>query len=135
LDRTIPHLRLYEQFVKGRILKQKEVKDFNKLTGDAMISLQVTLMVKGSPFYHNVRRLVFRTFKKKIDFKNDGLYVINKDGNGYNNRISNVQLVSKAEKQQTSINRGRQSFEYLNPLIAQTGKETIQNAIWSNLST
>jgi hypothetical protein len=66
LDRTIPHLRLYEQFVKGRILKQKEVKDFNKLTGDAMISLQVTLMVKGSPFYHNVRRLVFRTFKKKI---------------------------------------------------------------------
>jgi len=113
LDRTIPHPRLYQQFVKGRILRQKAVKDFNKLTGDAMISLQVTFMLEGSTYFHNVRRLVFGTFKKNINFKKDGLYVINKDGDGYNNRVSNVKLVSKAEKQQRSIKSGRQNFEYL----------------------
>ena len=113
LDRIIPHPRLYQQFVKGRILKQKVVKDFNKLTSDAMISLQVTFTVEGLSYYYNVRRLVFAAFKKKIDFEKDGLYVINKDGDGYNNRLSNLRLVSKSEKQRRSIHSGRQSFDYL----------------------
>jgi len=113
LDRTIPHPRLYEQFVKGRILKPKAVKDFNKLTGDAMISLQVAFTVEGSTRYYNIRRLVYAAFIKKIDFEKDGLYVINKNGDGYNNRVSNLALVSKAEKQRRSINSGRQNFEYL----------------------
>jgi hypothetical protein len=113
LGRTIPHPRLHSQFVKGRILKQKIVRDFNKHTGDDMISLQVAFTVEGSSYYHNVRRLVFAAFKKKIDFKKDGLYVINKDGNGFNNNANNLVLVSKAEKQQRSINTGRQNFEYM----------------------
>jgi hypothetical protein len=45
LDRIIPHPRLYQQFVKGRILKQKAVKDFNTSTADDMVSLQVALTV------------------------------------------------------------------------------------------
>lgn len=113
LDRIIPHTRLYQQFVKGRILKPKVVKDFNKLTGDAMISLQVAFTVEGITYYHNIRRLVFMAFRKKINFAKDGMYVINKDGNGYNNRVSNLKLVSKSEKQRRSINNGRQNFEYL----------------------
>ena len=113
LDRIIPHPRLYQQFVKGRILKQKIVKDFNTLTEDVMISLQVALALENTTHYFNVRRLVYAAFKKKIDFKKDGLYVINRDGDGYNNRVSNLVLVTKAEKQRRSIDSGRQDFEYL----------------------
>src|SRR5436190_12724512 len=107
LDRIIPHPRLYQQFVEGRILKSKIVKDFNKLTGDAMISLQVAFTVEGVTRYFNIRRLVFAAFKGKIDFKKDGLYVINKDGDGFNNGVSNLILVSKSQKQQRSIKKGR----------------------------
>jgi hypothetical protein len=87
--------------------------DFNKLTGDAMISLQVTFTVEGISSYHNVRRLVYAAFKKKIDFQKDGLYVVNKDGNGYNNRVFNLALVTKSFKQRRSIDTGRQDFDYL----------------------
>ena len=121
LDRIIPHPRLYQQFVKGRILKQKIVKDSNRLTGDSMISLQVSLALENTIHYYNVRRLVYTAFKKKIDFKKDGLYVINKDGNGFNNRVSNLALVTKAQKQQRSIEKGRQNFDYL---------KTIDRSAW-----
>ena len=113
IDRIIPHPRLYHQFIKGRILKPKVVKDFNKHTGDAMISLQVAFTVQGATHFYNIRRLVFAAFKKKIDFEKDGMYILNKDGNGYNNRVSNLVLASKVEKQNRSINTGRQNFDYL----------------------
>ncbi len=90
IDRVIPHPRLYKQFVKGKILKQKAVQDYNKHTGDAMISLQVALTVEAVTRYYNVRRLVYSAFIRKIDFKKDGRYVINKDGDGYNNKPTNL---------------------------------------------
>lgn len=129
LDRIIPHPRLYQQFVKGRILKQKVVKDFNQHTGDDMISLQVSFAVEGTPHYHNVRRLVFAAFKQKIDFQKDGLYVINKDGDGYNNRVSNLTLVSKAEKQRRSIDTGRQDFDYLKSVDRSAWKKNYSRRI------
>jgi hypothetical protein len=129
LDRIIPHPRLYQQFVKGRILKQKVVSDFNHFTGDAMISLQVALALENTSHYYNVRRLVFNAFKKKIDFKKDGLYVINKDGNGYNNKASNLVIVSKAQKQQRSITKGRQNFEYLKTIDRSSWKKNYSRRI------
>ena len=129
LDRVIPHPRLYQQFVKGRILKQKIVKDFNSITGDAMISLQVSLALENSIHYYNVRRLVYSTFKKKIDFNKDGLYVINKDGDGYNNRVSNLVLVSKTEKQRRSIDSGRQNFDYLKSIDRSMWKKNYSRRI------
>ncbi|MFT3701912.1 MAG: hypothetical protein QM802_06070 [Agriterribacter sp.] len=113
MDRIVPHPRLYQQFVKGRILKPKVVKDYNRHTGDDMISLQVALTVEATTRFCNVRRLVYAAFKQKINFEKDGLYVINKDGDGYNNKLSNLKLVSKSEKQMRSISSGRQTFEYL----------------------
>lgn len=121
LDRIIPHPRLYQQFVKGRILKQKVVKDFNKLTGDAMISLQIALALENTTHYYNIRRFVYSAFKRKIDFEKDGLYVINKIGDGYNNKVSNLELASKSKKQRRSIKTGRQNFEYL---------KTIDRSYW-----
>lgn len=121
LDRIVPHPRLYQQTVKGRILKQKVVKDFNTHIGDSMISLQVALALESSAHYHNVRRLVYMAFRKKINFKKDGFYVINKDGDGYNNRVTNLALVSKSQKQRRSIDTGRQTFEYM---------KTVDRSVW-----
>ncbi|MBN9379741.1 MAG: hypothetical protein J0H74_03185 [Chitinophagaceae bacterium] len=135
LDRTIPHPRLYQQFVKGRMLKQKAVKDYNRYAGDDMISLQVSLAIENTNHYHNVRRLVYAAFKKKIDFKKDGLYVINKDGNGYNNRLSNLELVSKSSKQRRSIGLGRQNFEYLKTIDRSGWKKNTSRMIPVNQYT
>ncbi len=113
LDRIVPHPRLHSQTIIGKILKQKTVKDINKHKSDAMISMQVALSVDGKTYYKNVRRLVYIAFVKQLNYDKDGLYVINKDGNGYNNRLSNLIVVTKSQKQQRSIRTGRQSFEYL----------------------
>jgi len=42
-----------------------------------------------------------------LDYKKNGLYVINTDGNGYNCKPDNVKLVTKSEKQQRASKRGR----------------------------
>lgn len=113
LDRIIPHPRIHSQHVKGRILKQKAVIDYNRLLGDEMVSLQVAFTRSGKTSHHNVRRVVYHAFVGDIDFSSDGLYVINKDGDGYNNHVSNLILVTKATKQQRSIQSGRQRFDYM----------------------
>src|SRR5579872_2809626 len=93
LDRTIPHSRLYKQFVKGQILSQSVSKNRNIKTGEPMIDLRVTLTVENSPHYFNVRRLIYQTFvDPHLDYKKDSIYVVNIDGDGYNNRPENVGL-------------------------------------------
>jgi NUMOD4 motif len=129
LDRTIPHPRLGRQFVKGRMLKQKAVKDFNKITGDAMVSLQVSLALENVMHFYNVRRLVYSAFTRKINFKKDGLYVINKDGNGYNNLVANLQAVTRSFKQRRSIDSGRQNFEYLHTIDRSGWKKNFSRRI------
>lgn len=132
LDRIIPHPRIYQQFVKGRMLKQKVAKDFNKITGDAMISMQVALSLEKKMHYYNVRRLVYNAFSKRIEYDKDGLYVINKDGDGYNNDITNLELVTKSFKQCRSIARGRQDFEYLRTINRSDWKKNYSRRIAIN---
>src|SRR6185503_15579007 len=62
LDRTVPHPRLYQQFVKGRVLSQAVAKNHNLTTGEPTIDLRVTLTVENTPYYRNVRRLIYKTF-------------------------------------------------------------------------
>jgi hypothetical protein len=108
LDRIVPHPRLYQQFVKGRILSQKANKNRNIKTGEPMIDLGVTLGIENKQYYVNTRRLVYKTFvDPHLDYKKSGMYVINKDLNGYNNRPENLQLVTKSEKQQRAVKRDR----------------------------
>jgi hypothetical protein len=113
LDRLVPHVRLYEQFVKGRILKQQAKRNVNQFMDDEMISLQVTFCIEGVLQYLNVRRLVYMAFKGKLNFESDKLSVINIDGNGYNNNLSNLALHTLAKKQQRMIRKGRINFSYL----------------------
>lgn len=109
LDRTIQHARLGQQFVEGRILSQSIARNHNIKTGEPMIDLRVSLSIDGVQHYFNTRRLIYITFvNKKINYQKDGLYVINKDGNGYNNKVSNLQLVTKSEKQKRVFTRNRQ---------------------------
>jgi len=114
VDRTIPHTRLYSQFVEGRILSQSIAKNRNLRTGEPMIDLRVSLNVEGTQYYFNTRRIIYQTFKnKKLDYVRDGLYIINKDGNGYNNRVSNLKAVTKSEKSKRVFKRERQTTDYL----------------------
>ncbi|WP_144911888.1 NUMOD4 domain-containing protein [Mucilaginibacter frigoritolerans] len=48
LDRIIPHPRLYQQFVTGRILSQKVNKNRNVKTGEPTIDLGVTLTLENN---------------------------------------------------------------------------------------
>jgi hypothetical protein len=113
LDRTIGHPRLYSQFVKGRILSQSVHKNNNLVTGEPMIDLRVTLTIENRAYYFNTRRLIYLTFiDPHLDYKKNGLYVINTDNNGYNNRSENLKLVTKSEKQKRAVLRDR-VFPYL----------------------
>lgn len=108
LDRTIPHPRLYQQFVKGQILSQSVSENRNLKTGEPMIDLRVTLAIENTQYYFNTRRVIYKTFiDPHLDYEKDGLYVINIDGDGYNNRPENLKAVTHSEKQLRAISRDR----------------------------
>ncbi|MBL0745435.1 NUMOD4 domain-containing protein [Chryseolinea lacunae] len=107
VDRVIPHPRLKQQFVAGRVLSQSIAKNKNIKTGEPMIDLRVSLSKEGTQFYFNTRRVIYNTFVREIHYEDDGLYVINKDGDGYNNSVKNLKLVTKSEKSQRVFIRER----------------------------
>ncbi len=107
LDRTIPHPRLKEQFVAGRILSQSVAQNRNIKTGEPMIDLRVSLSHEGRQYYFNTRRVIYSAFVEDIDYEKDGMYVINKDGDGYNNTVKNLKLVTKSEKSLRVFKRDR----------------------------
>ena len=108
LDRTIPHPRLKSQFVKGRIISQSVHNNKNIVTGEPMVDLRATLTIENRAYYFNTRRLIYLTFfDPGLDYSKNGLYVINIDYDGYNNRPDNLKLVSKSEKQQRAVSRNR----------------------------
>jgi len=108
LDRIIPHPRLHQQFVKGQIMSQSVAKNRNIKTGEPMIDLRVTFAVENNQYYFNTRRVIYKTFiDPHLDYQNDGLYVINVDGDGFNNRPENLALVIKSEKQLRAVKRDR----------------------------
>ena len=113
VDRHIPHPRLVTQFVRGRILTQKVNKNNNTKTGEPTIDLQVALTIEGTTRYYNVRRLVYGAFNKRLDYEADGLYVVNKNGDGYNNTVANLVLMTRAEKSRRAFVRERVPESYL----------------------
>lgn len=112
-DRVVPHPRWGTQWVKGRVLRQDITKRHNRYVGDDIVSLRVELNQDGIASRHLVRRLVYHAFVKKIDFGKDGMCVINKDNNGYNNHVSNLELATRATVEQRTRKTGRQNFDWL----------------------
>jgi hypothetical protein len=114
LDRTIPHPRLFKQFVQGRILKQKVMLERNIKTGKPSVSLQVALTIEGKTKFFNVRRLVYQAFvESTINFQKDSFVIVNKNGNGYNNSVSNCIKITLQEKSAIAFKRGRVGESYL----------------------
>jgi NUMOD4 motif/NUMOD1 domain len=123
LDREIPHPRLYKQFVKGQILSQSIARNKNILTGEASVDLRVSLAKDNVPYYFNTRRIIYSTFIKEIDYVKDGLYVINKNGDGFDCSVKNLLLITKSEKQNRAIARGRVDFSFLKTIDRSTWKK------------
>ncbi|MDB5090878.1 MAG: hypothetical protein JWR09_4872 [Mucilaginibacter sp.] len=108
LDRIIPHPRIGQQFVRGQIISQSVAINRNIKTGEPMTDLRVTVTMESVPYHFNTRRIIYRTFiDPHLDYDKDGLYVINVDGDGYNNRPDNLQAVTKSEKQLRAVRRDR----------------------------
>lgn len=108
LDHIVPHPRLYQQFVKGQILSQSVARNRNIVTEEPMIDLRVAISIESIPHDFNTRRLIYLTFiDPKLDYKKNGMYVINVDYDGFNNKPENLRLVTKSEKQIRAIRRER----------------------------
>jgi len=128
LDRIIPHPRLHQQFVKGQIMSQSVAKNRNIKTGEPMIDLRVTFAVENNQYYFNTRRVIYKTFiDPHLDYQNDGLYVINVDGDGFNNRPENLALVIKSENNFGPL-RETGCCHSLKPLTVLIGKRIIRAA-------
>ena len=80
--------------------------------------------MEGKVGYHNVNRLVWLTFRGPIG--ND--VILNKDGDGLNNQLSNLVKVVYAEKQRRTIKRGRIDYDYLKIVHRSGWKKNMCNA-------
>jgi len=128
LDRIVPHPRLKQQFIKGHILSQSVSKNRNIITGEPMIDLRITLSIEGKLCYFNTRRIIYQTFiDPGLDYKQTGLYVINRDGNGYHNQPENLQLITKSEKQLRIAKRGR-LYPYLKTADRSAWKKSLSRS-------
>ena len=80
--------------------------------------------MEGKVGYHNIHRLVWLTFRGPIG--ND--VILNKDGDGLNNQLSNLVKVVYAEKQRRTIKRGRIDYDYLKIVHRSGWKKNMCNA-------
>ena len=115
LDRYIPHPTVTGRFsiCSRKDLSQKIIEHRNIKTGKPSIDLQVSLSRDGNMKFFNVRRLVYSAFIEQVIYDEDGMYVINKNGNGFNCSVKNLKLVSKSEKSRRAFDRGRVVESYL----------------------
>lgn len=104
LARFVPHRHGKPVWVERRILAQTHRFDKNERTGEPSVALRVALSREGIRHDLTVRRLVYAAFVQSE--LGPGL-VINRDGNGWNNRVENLQLVTNSEKGKRVIDRGR----------------------------
>lgn len=107
VDRYVSHKRIGQQFVKGRILSQNPKKHYNCYTKDSVVILQTTLMQENIRHEIIVRRLVYGTFKDNNILNGDKRMIVAKDGNGLNNKLSNLLAVNNSERMFMVFSRNR----------------------------
>jgi hypothetical protein len=104
LARFVPHRSGKPVWVERRILAQTYRFDKNERTGEPSVALRVALSRDGFRHDLTVRRLVYAAF---VQAELGNGVVINQDGNGWNNHVENLRLVTNSEKGQRVIARGR----------------------------
>lgn len=127
VSRVVLHKRCGTQFVAGRVLRQHVKKHCNHFTKDYVIILQVTLTAENEPHDFVVRRLVYAAFRDVSLLGQPKRMIVAKDGDGFNNRLSNLLEVNNRETQKMVIAKGRM-FQTLSHLDHRTFKPTY--ALW-----
>ena len=104
LARFYPHRQGKPVWLESRILALTHRLDKNERTGEPTVAVRVALSRDGVRYDRTVRRLVYAAFVQED--LGQGV-VINRDGNGWNNQVENLQLVTNSEKGHRVIARGR----------------------------
>ena len=120
LTRKVAHKRMGLVTVKGKILKQGTIKNRNKQIGDDTLSLKICISIGGKVMEMLVRRLVYLSFIGPID---DQMNVINIDGDGLNNKVDNLKLVSIKQKTKLIYDKKR---------VISTNLKTADRTKWKN---
>lgn len=108
-----------ERPIRERILKQKINKRYNQIAKDYRYECIVRLFDDYGEKTQIVHRLVFSAFKKRLSYDGDGLWVSHKDGNGLNNRLSN--LVSG--HQSDALKRAYKNKRHISPFALKSKRE------------
>lgn len=79
----------------------------NKLNKDFTHQLSTHFTIENRKYHFSVRRLVYYCFVKEFDIDNPGIFVISKNGNSFDIRPSNLQLVDSHERLKEIYKKGR----------------------------
>lgn len=90
LARPIQSITGQFYYTKERIRKQHLSKYYNSYIKDHTEQLRVHLRYEGKDAHLLVNRLVYAMFVKPIDFQDDKLLIVHKDGDNCNNRAANL---------------------------------------------
>jgi len=104
LARFVAHRSGKPVWVERRIMAQTYRLDKNERTGQPSVAVRTALSQEGTRHDLTVRRLVYAAFVQAELGKG---VVINRDGDGWNNQVENLQLVTNSEKGKRVIARGR----------------------------
>jgi hypothetical protein len=97
------------KWTKEKILKLSISTRFNPLVKKYYYDVRGVFNCNGQRFSFGVGRMVYHLFKKPINFSDDAMMVCHKDDNDLNNHVSNLILLSCADKQKLSFKRKRQT--------------------------
>ena len=102
--RFFPHRQGIPVWMAGRIMAQTYRLDKNIRTGLPSVAVRAAFCRDGVRSDVTVRRLVYAAF---IDPQLGDGVVINDDGDGWNNRVENLRLITNTEKGLRVVARGR----------------------------
>jgi hypothetical protein len=117
LDRTILSIDGRAINYKGRILKQQIFEFKNSIVGDYTEELTAGIFYYRKYQKIRIARLVYQLHVKALDFNNDYLVVVHKDGNRLNNHCNNLKTELASENKRRNFENGRINKLYLHQTV------------------
>jgi hypothetical protein len=110
-------------FRKGKIMAQAIIKYYNSTVNDYMLELVCTVRCNKKPMRFTVHRMMYDVFIGRINFKNDKLVVLHKDGDTLNNTTDNLKVATISEKAKRiyDLNRAPLLSNFITPESKQKG--------------